>query len=112
MTARHSSLAEFTLRELDRVIVAGKTEPVVIHELLDVDPTELREQKVECAERFAEGLYCYRVGKFRDARLLFAECLVKAPLDDAAALYIGRCAELLAHPPAGVWDGTTVVLGK
>ena len=103
---------EFTLRELDRVIVAGKTEPVVVYELLDVDPKELREQKIESAERFAEGLHSYRAGEFRDARLLFAECLVKAPLDEAAALYIGRCAELIAHPPAGAWDGTTVVLGK
>jgi len=107
-----SRAAEFTLRELDRVIVAGKTEPVVVYELLDVDSKQLREQKVESAGRFAEGLRCYRSGEFRDARLLFAECLVKAPLDDAAALYIGRCAELIAHPPAGVWDGTTVVPGK
>lgn len=104
--------AEFTLRELDRVIVAGKTEPVVVYELLDVDSTKLREQKVGSAGRFAEGLRCYRTGEFRDARLLFAECLVKAPLDEAAALYLGRCAELIARPPAGVWDGTTVVLGK
>jgi len=104
--------AEFTLRELDRVIVAGKTEPVVVYELLDVDSKQLREQKVGSAGRFAEGLRCYRSGEFRDARLLFAECLVKAPLDEAAALYIGRCAELIARPPAGVWDGTTVVPGK
>ena len=110
--AHLSRPAEFTFRELDRVIVTGKTESVVIYELLDVDPKELKEQKVECAERFAEGLHCYRVGEFRDARLLFAECLVKAPLDDAAALYIGRCARLVTHPPAGVWDGTTVILGK
>ena len=104
--------AKFTLRELDRVIVAGKTEPVLVYELLDVDSKELREQKIGSAECFAEGLRCYRAGEFRDARLLFAECLVKAPLDEAAALYIGRCAGLIAHPPAGVWDGTTVVLGK
>jgi len=110
--AHLSRPAEFILRELDRVIVAGKTEPVVIYELLDVDPKELMEQKVESAERFAEGLRSYRAGEFRDARLLFAECLVKAPLDDAAALYIGRCAKLVTHAPAGIWDGTTVVLEK
>ena len=104
--------AEFTLRELDRVIVAGKTEPVVIYELLDVDSEELREQKLRSADRFAEGLRCYRAGEFRDARLLFADCLVKAPLDETAALYIGRCVELIARPPAGVWDGTTVLTGK
>jgi len=36
---------EFTLREIDRVIVAGKTEPVMVYELLDVDSETLREQK-------------------------------------------------------------------
>lgn len=110
--ARLSRPAEFTLRELDRVIVAGKTAPVVVYELLDVDLEELREQKVQNAGRFAQGLRCYRAGEFRDARLLFADCLVKAPLDEAAALYIGRCVELIARPPAGVWDGTTVLSGK
>lgn len=111
----HASLsrpADFTLRELDRVIVAGRTEPVVIYELLDVDSEELREQKLRSANSFAKGLRCYRAGEFRDARLLFADCLVKAPLDEAAALYIGRCVELIARPPAGVWDGTTVLTGK
>ena len=76
--------AEFTLREIDRVIVAGKTEPVVIYELLDVDSETLKEKKCDSAERFAQGLHCYRVGKFREARLLFAGCLVRAPLDEAA----------------------------
>jgi len=104
--------ADFTLRELDRVIVAGKTEPVVIYELLDVDSEELREQKLGSADSFARGLRYYRAGEFRDARLLFADCLVKAPLDEAAALYIGRCVELIARPPAGVWEGTTVLTGK
>lgn len=54
----------------------------------------------------------YRAGDFRDAQQLFADCLVKAPLDEGAALYIGRCVELIARPPAGVWDGTTVLTGK
>jgi class 3 adenylate cyclase len=103
---------EFTLREIDRVIVAGKTEPVVIYELLDVDSKTLKEQKYDSAESFAQGLHCYRAGDFREARLLFADCLVRAPLDEAAALYIGRCAELIARPPAGEWDGTTVLSGK
>jgi class 3 adenylate cyclase len=103
---------EVTLRELDRVIVAGKTAPVVVYELLDVESEELREQKIQSARSFSQGLRCYRAGEFRDARLLFADCLVKAPLDEAAALYIGRCVELIARPPAGVWDGMTVLSGK
>jgi hypothetical protein len=103
---------EFTFREIDRVIVAGKTEPVVVYELLDADSQALREQKYNSAKRFAQGLHCYKAGEFREARLLFADCLVRAPLDEAAALYIGRCAELIARPPAGVWDGTTVLSGK
>ncbi len=104
--------SKFTFREIDRVIVAGKTEPVVVYELLDVDSETLRKQKCDSAERFAQGLQCYRGGEFREARLLFADCLVRAPLDEAAALYIGRCAEFIARPPAGVWDGTTVLSEK
>jgi len=103
---------DFTFRELDRVIVAGKTEPVEVYELLDVDPETLRQQKTRTATRFAQGLHCYRAGEFHQARLIFADCLVKAPLDEAAALYIGRCVDLLAHPPAGVWDGITVLSRK
>lgn len=110
--AQLSCPGKFNLRELDRVIVAGKTEPVLIYELLDVDAKQLMEQKMSSADIFAEGLRCYRAGEFRDARLVFAECLVKAPLDEAAALYIGRCASLIAQPPAGIWDGTTVVTTK
>jgi class 3 adenylate cyclase len=103
---------KFMLREIDRVIVAGKIEPVVVYELLDVDSETLKEQKCDNAERFAQGLHYYRAGEFREARLLFADCLVRAPLDEAAALYIGRCADFIARPPAGVWDGTTVLFGK
>jgi len=104
--------SNFTFRELDRVIVAGKTEPVLVYELLDVDSETLREQKRESAQLFAEGLHCYRTGNFQGARLLFANCLVQAPLDEAAALYISRCAKLISRPPAGVWDGTTVLFAK
>jgi hypothetical protein len=111
-SAQLTDPTEFTLREIDRVIVAGKTESVVVYELLDVDSETLRAQKCDSAERFAQGLHCYRAGEFREARLLFADCLVRAPLDEAAALYIGRCAEFIARPPAGVWDGTTVLSGK
>ena len=90
----------------------GHLDNETIYELLDVDSEELREQKLRSVDRFAEGLHCYRAGEFRDARLLFADCLVKAPLDETAALYIGRCVELIARPPAGVWDGTTVLTSK
>lgn len=102
----------FALREIDRVIVAGRSEPVVLHELLDVETTRLAEQKRSNATRFAEGLACYRSGNFREARLVFADCLVRAPLDEVAALYLGRCAELILMPPAGTWDGTTTMARK
>jgi hypothetical protein len=62
--------------------------------------------------RFAEGLETYRQGNFHEGRLVFADCLVRAPLDEAAALYIGRCVNLITQPPVGRWDGTTVLKGK
>ena len=104
--------ARYHMRELDRVIVAGKSEPVVIYELMDVDSNEVRDQKLQAMGRFAEGLETYRQGNFHEGRLVFADCLVRAPLDEAAALYIGRCVNLITQPPVGRWDGTTVLKGK
>ncbi len=104
--------SRYSMRELDRVIVAGKSEPVVIYELMDVDSTEVRDQKLQTMDRFSEGLETYRQGKFHEGRLIFADCLVRAPLDEAAALYIGRCVNLITQPPVGKWDGTTVLKGK
>lgn len=99
----------FALRELDRVVVAGRSDPVVVHELLDCDPPATHQLKVEGAEAFARGLDLYRKGAFALAIGMFAEVTARHPQDSAAALYVQRCAELLRKAPSPGWNGITVL---
>lgn len=99
------------LRELDRVVVMGRKEPIVIFEVLDVDPPALREKKIGYQSSFSNGLMLYRKGEFRQARLKFMECMLQAPDDGAANLYVDRCGELTRRPPY-MWTGVTALEEK
>jgi class 3 adenylate cyclase len=99
------------LRELDKVAVMGRKEPIAIYEVLDVDPLSLREKKVNSRSSFARGLEMYRDGEFRQARLSFMECVLQAPNDGAANLYVDRCGELARRPPYA-WAGVTTLEDK
>jgi class 3 adenylate cyclase len=107
--ARLSGPARYSMRELDRVLVVGRTSPVVIHELLDLEPANRREAKLDAAADFQCGLASYRKGDFKDAVAAFGRCLKACPDDRAAALYVRRCTELSRETPAEGWDGITVL---
>ena len=106
---RLSDPASSFLRELDRVVVLGRTKPVVIYELLDLDPPILREGKLAAAKEFQRGLALYRDGDFAAAIGAFAECLEVSPDELAATLYVKRCTELVHNPPASGWHGVTLL---
>ena len=102
----------FSLRELDRVVVSGRSDPVVVHELLDCDPPATRQLKLEGAAVFSRGLELYRNGAFAIAVGVFAEVLGKHPEDAVAALYVQRCAELVRKAPGTGWNGITLLEQK
>ncbi len=85
---------------------------IVIYEALDTGDANLKQQKLDNADLFKRGLERYRTGDFREARLFFASCLVRVPLDEAAVLYIGRCVKLIGQAPARHCDGATVLSRK
>jgi class 3 adenylate cyclase len=99
----------FELRELDRVVVKGRSAPVTIFELLDGEPEPVKSQKLATRARFAEGLSQYRAGAFDAARALFEDCVARAPDDHTAALFAGRCASRCAGSPAEPWQGVSVI---
>lgn len=107
--ARLSEPARYSLRELDRVVVVGRTTPVVIYELLDLDPAPEREAKLAAAADFQCGMASYRDGDFGAAGAAFTRCLKACADDRAATLYVQRCSELAQGTPAGGWHGITVL---
>ena len=109
---RLSEPARYSLRELDRVVVVGRTTPVEIYELLDLEPAVEREAKLAAAADFQCGIVSYRRGDFRCAITAFTRCLNACAADRAATLYVQRCTELDQGTPPGGWHGITVLDSK
>ena len=95
----------YRVREVDRVVVKGKTEPVAIYEVLDYYTDETFPNLRESLSRFADGLEQYRAGNFAKAESALDECLRLHARDKLAAVYKERCEYLQANPPEGEWDG-------
>lgn len=93
----------FVFREVDRVRVKGKLNPVVMYELM-VENHEL-------LPAFESGLEKYRSRNFADAKVIFDK-LVEASEDGPSRLYSKRSEEYLLNPPDADWDGVYVAKDK
>ena len=95
---------EIEARELDLITVAGKTEPVRIHELL-APFGQLAAADAELRDEFASGLAAYRARDWDTAEHRFAECLRLKPTDGPSAVFLARLETLRGEPPPADWDG-------
>lgn len=96
--------AAIEARELDIIVVAGKTEPVRIYELLAI-AGELDATRDRLRELFGEALALYRRRDFDRAEAGFERCLELVSDDGAARLFMERVAQLRRSPPPTDWDG-------
>jgi adenylate cyclase len=96
-------------RELDLVVVAGKSEPSRIFELLG-GAGQVDAGLLEVRDLYVEGLDAYRRRDWVAAERRFAECLRLRPDDGPAGVLRDRSAAFTATPPppdwAGVWHLT------
>ncbi len=99
-------------REVDHVVVKGKTQPVDIIELLDYHTDETFPNIVEALGRFRDGIQCYRLRKWNDAHEAFGEALRLQPDDKLSQLYIDRSDHMKENPPPEDWDGVWVMQSK
>ncbi len=102
----------YRLREVDRVIVKGKTTPVAIFECLDYHDDDSFPNLMETIGTFTEGLARYREADFERAADWFQKALDANPGDDVSSLYLERCRLLLESPPPTEWDGVWVMSEK
>ena len=102
----------YRLRQLDYVVVKGKTEPVSIYECMDYHTEKTCPNLMDVIGLFADGVQRYRAQDFIRARERFLDVL-KARVDDVpAATYIERCDVLLREPPPKDWDGVWIMTDK
>lgn len=93
-------------RELDRIRVKGKTQPVSIYELVELQSTSLDDRKKYSMERYQQGRSYYLQRKFDRAAMEFQTILEELdPHDKAARIHLDRCDYWRKHPfNPNVWD--------
>jgi adenylate cyclase len=101
----------YRTREVDHVIVKGKTEAVAIHEVLDYHTPETFPNLTDAVHAFRDGYDRYQAGDWDRAAASFSAALEANPGDGLAEIYIERCRVLMADPPAD-WDGVWTMTSK
>jgi len=102
----------YRIREVDRVIVKGKTEPASVFEVLDYHTEDTFPHLRECLECFKDGLAYYRAQDWTRAESAFREILSRNPGDGLAGTYIKRIALMRANPPGDEWNGVWIMKTK
>jgi len=102
----------YRLREIDRVIVKGKTKPVAVFECLDFHDATSFPNLMETLGAFNEGLLRYRERDFDRAREWFEQALKANPGDRVSALYRDQTLALKESPPPQDWAGISVLAEK
>ena len=102
----------YRVRDIDDVVVKGKSEPVTVFEVLDYHTEETFPAVMEVVSYFKEGRRYYKAGSWNKAVKSFDEALKLHPDDRLTRMYIDRCRHLQANTPAGEWNGVWVMTTK
>ncbi len=102
----------YRMREVDLMVVKGKSEPVRVYEILDYHSEATFPNLPEVMGHFKAGFKYYLKGDFDRASKQFNEALTLNPADQLSATYIERCKNLIANPPEGEWNGIHVMKSK
>jgi adenylate cyclase len=96
----------FPARELSRIAVVGRREPVTVYEPMMPEAYAARKPLLAV---FARGLEAYYAGRLAEAQQVFREIEDRDP---AAAAYAERCRELAASFAADTWTGVWIMTTK
>jgi adenylate cyclase len=86
-------------REIDQVLVAGKTEPQRIFELLGLKG-EVARDRLALRDAYAEALAAYRRKAWAEARTGFGNCLTIMPDDCPSKVFLGSIPQFCTAAPS------------
>jgi adenylate cyclase len=110
----HTMISQFTrdmledgavVRELARIAVVGRKEPVVVYEPMTAERYKARK---DILETFSQGLQLFYKGRFSQALEVFSTI---QELDPPAAAYAKKCRAIIQAPPDN-WHGVWVMDSK
>ena len=95
----------YRCRDIDEVIVKGKTEPVSVYEVLDYHTEETFPNLMEVVNHFKEGRRRYKDGDWEKAVRSFNDALTLNANDKLSQIYIERCEHLKGQSSRGLERG-------
>jgi len=99
-------------RVLDRIVVVGRRQPILVYELL-AKKGEISKELKKSLDYYGEALHLYYPRRdFLKAKDLFRRVLDLIPRDPVANLYMARCDSYLRNPPSESWDGVFILASK
>ena len=103
--------ATYRTRQVDKVIVKGKSIPVGAYEVLDYHTKESFPNIIEVLEMFNNGIEYYNEGNWDNAIKQFNKAQKGNPEDKCSNMYVKRCEMLKKEDPRD-WDGVWVAKSK
>lgn len=95
----------YQLRFLGEAVVKGRTEPIGIYEVVDVDDESDRALKRQTLEDFQKGVAAYCQGNFVTAKAYFETVLALHPQDQPAQRFLTQTQDCLDFGPPSDWTG-------
>jgi adenylate cyclase len=98
-------------RQIDKVVMAGKTVPINIHELLGETgdtPSDLQ----SLADQYEMAFLLYQQSQFEEAATAFETLLSNTPDDRPSTIMLERCQQYIKTPPIQSWQGEFVFSQK
>ena len=91
-------------REIDSLLVVGKTEPLRIFELLG-QKGEVAPERLALRDAYLEALEAYRDKAWDKACTGFKACLAINPCDPPSKLFLERIIQFRVAAPCADWSG-------
>lgn len=88
---------QFLLREIDYVVVKGKSNVVTVLECFDIDPKEKADKKKLSTPYLFAGLFNFQSGNYEEALQNFIAVQDISLEDPIPVLHIKRCQDILAN---------------
>jgi len=102
--------AAIEVREIDRLVVLGQSQPQVIFEIMG-RRGELASNAMLLRTRYAKGLTAYRAGCWDEARAAFNAGLVAVPTDGPSMMFLKRIDDLQKNGLPADWGRLVVHRG-
>lgn len=89
----------YSLRYIDCVVVRGKSENVMLYEVIDGDLPERQKKKLQTLPMYEKGINAYQTEAFIEALSFFEKCYEIDPDDVVIQIYRQRCYGHLGEIP-------------